>query len=96
MAVGNWTETETKRARHIWAVYQQEHDISERIGQTAGIDPSSGRVWFGESTKDIVAQMETEGVTTPLYFVRVGSEYYLRKVEEGARGENQGLPRKGV
>ena len=79
MAVRDWTETETKRAQDVWAVYQRKHDVSDRIGQTAGIDPASGRVWFGESAKDIVAQMEDEGVTTPLYFTRVGSDHYLRK-----------------
>ena len=79
MAVGSWTETETKRAQHVWARYQREHDVSDRIGQTAGIDPVSWRVWFGESAKDIVAHMEAEGVTTPLYFIRVGSDHYLRK-----------------
>jgi hypothetical protein len=79
MAVGNWTKTETEQARHIWKAYQQEHDVSAQIGQTAGIDPVSGRVWFGKSAKDIVTQMESEGVTTPLYFMRVGSDYYLRK-----------------
>jgi hypothetical protein len=79
MAVGNWTKTETEQARYIWRAYQQEHDVSAQIGQTAGIDPVSGRVWFGKSAKDIVTQMESEGVTTPLYFMRVGSDYYLRK-----------------
>ena len=79
MAVENWTKTETEQARHIWKAYQQEHDVSTQIGQTAGIDPVSRRVWFGKSAKDIVTQMESEGVTTPLYFMRVGSDYYLRK-----------------
>ena len=46
---------------------------------TAGIDPVSGQIWFGASAKDIVAQMEAEGIVTPLYFVRVGTDYYLRK-----------------
>ncbi len=67
MAVGNWTEAETERAHHVWATYQREHDITDRSGQTAGIDPASARVWFGESAKDIVGQMEAEGVAAPLY-----------------------------
>jgi hypothetical protein len=79
MTLNSWTETDTQRARHIWETYQRTHNVSDRLGQTAGIDPASGRVWFGESAKDIVAQMEAEGSSTPLYFVRVGSEYYLRK-----------------
>ena len=79
MVIGNLTKTETEQARHIWDVYQQEHDVSERIGHTAGIDPVSGRVWFGKSAQDIVTQMASEGVTAPLYFIRVGSDHYLRK-----------------
>ena len=79
MAENPWTESDTARARRFWAEYQQRHDISTQIGQTAGIDPVGGRIWFGTSAKDIVAQMEVEGVHTPLYFVRVGADHYLRK-----------------
>jgi hypothetical protein len=79
IAVNTWTERDTERAKEVWAAYQRQHDISERIGQTAGIDPASGQIWFGASAKDIVAQMEAEGRVTPLYFVRVGTDYYLRK-----------------
>ena len=74
-----WTESDTAKARRFWAEYQQQHDVSDRIGQTAGVDPVSGRIWFGASAKDIVAQMEAKGVITPLYFVRVGADHYLRK-----------------
>ena len=79
MVSHHWTDTMTKQAQQLWAVYQQQHDISTRLGQTAGIDPVSGRVWFGESAKTIAAQMQAEGKSVPLYFVRVGSEHYLRK-----------------
>src|SRR5262245_20690831 len=79
MAVNTWTERDTEKAQQVWAAYQRQHDISERIVQTAGIDPASGQIWFGASAKDIVAQMEAEGRVTPLYFVRVGTDYYLRK-----------------
>ncbi len=72
-------DLDTDRARQCWAQYQCQHDVSDRMGQTAGIDPVSGRVWFGASAKDIVTQMEAEGVAVPLYFVRVGSDFYLRK-----------------
>ena len=77
--MNTWTERDTERAQQVWAVYQRQHDISDRIGQTAGIDPVSGRIWFGASAKNIVAQMEAEGIVTPLYFVRVGTDYYLWK-----------------
>ena len=79
IAVNTWTERDTEKAKEVWAAYQRQHDISERIGQTAGIDPASGQIWFGASAKDIVAQMEAEGRVIPLYFVRVGTDYYLRK-----------------
>ena len=74
-----WTDTDTARARQIWAEYQQQHDISDRLGQVAGIDPIGGRIWFGESAKDIVEQMTAEGINTLFYCVRVGFDYYLRK-----------------
>ena len=46
---------------------------------TAGIDPVSGRIWFGPSAKAIVAQLAAEGLTIPLYFLRIGRDVYLRK-----------------
>ncbi len=73
------TDLDTDRARQCWAQYQRQHDVSDRLGQTAGIDPVSGRVWFGASARDIVTQMEAEDAAAPLYFVRVGSDFYLRK-----------------
>jgi hypothetical protein len=79
MAVNAWAERDTEKARQFWAEYQRQHDISERLGQTAGIDPVSGRIWFGASAKDIVVQMEAEGMMIPLYVVRVGTDHYLRK-----------------
>ena len=79
MSDSHSTGLDTARARRCWAQYQQQHDISDQIGQTAGIDPVSGQVWFGASAKDIVAQLETEGMSIPLYFVRVGFDFYLRK-----------------
>ena len=79
MAVSTWTARDTQSAQRLWADYQSQHDVSERMGQTAGIDPVSGRIWFGASAKEIVAQMEAEGVTSPLYFLRIGADHYLRK-----------------
>jgi hypothetical protein len=79
MTVDDWTDADTQKARQFWAEYQRQHDVSDQIGQTAGIDPASGRIWFGASAQDIVAQMDAAGVTTPLYFVRIGFDPYLRK-----------------
>ena len=79
MTVDDWTDVDTRRARQFWAEYQRQHDVSDRRGQTAGIDPASGCIWFGASAQDIVAQMDAAGVATPLYFVRIGFDHYLRK-----------------
>ena len=36
----NWTEADSHKCKQIWVEYQKQHDITERIGQTAGIDPA--------------------------------------------------------
>ena len=79
MPASAWTEADTAKALQIWGEYQRQHDVSSLAGQTAGIDPISGRIWFGESATDIWEQMEAEGIDTPLYYTRVGSDYYVRK-----------------
>ena len=79
MPVVKLTESDTKRAQQIWDEYVSKHDLSNRRGQAAGIDPVSGRIWFGESASDIVDQMDAAGEFVPLFFVRVGQEAYLRK-----------------
>ena len=57
MTQDTWTKTDTEKARQYWEAYQQRHDLSGQQGQTAGIDPASGRIWFGPSAKAIVAQL---------------------------------------
>ena len=79
MSTSLGTGLDTSRAVQVWTEYQSHHDVTEHNGQTAGIDPISGRVWFGESIVDVVQQMETEGIAIPLYYVRVGYDYYFRK-----------------
>jgi hypothetical protein len=79
MTVSQWSEVDSARARQIWAEYQKHHDLSAQRGQTVGIDPISGRLWFGDSAIDIVRQMNAEGIHAPLYFLRVGFDYYIRK-----------------
>jgi hypothetical protein len=79
MAEKTWTEAETAHAQQIWAAYQQQHDVSDRVGQAAGIDPASGRVWFGESAKAIALQRQAEGIDAPFFCVRVGFDHYYRK-----------------
>jgi hypothetical protein len=79
VTVSNWTEADSKKAQEIWSEYRQEHDVSARVGQTAGIDPANGRIWFGESVQDVIAQRDADGSAAPLFLVRVGSETYYRK-----------------
>lgn len=79
MNATEWTDEDTARAMKFWDDYQAAHDVSSLRGQTAGIDPETGRVWFGESLADIVDQMEALGARRPLYFVRIGKDYYYRK-----------------
>ena len=75
----NASEVDVSRAQQIWAEYQHTHDISDLKGQAVGIDPVSGRIWFGESIVDISEQLRAEGIEIPLYFVRAGYDYYYRK-----------------
>ncbi|MEX1042872.1 MAG: hypothetical protein WDZ51_19720 [Pirellulaceae bacterium] len=79
MTVSNWTETDSDRAHKIWADYLHQHDLSDKNGMTAGIDPASRRVWLGDSIQDVVEQRDAEGIDAPLYFMRVGSSTYYRK-----------------
>ena len=79
MQTVQWNPDQTARAKRIWTQYQQTHDLSDRTGQAAGIDPETGEVWFGEDALDIVRQRREKGLDSPLFFERVGSTTYLRK-----------------
>ena len=79
MSLAQWSESDSHKAKQIWLEYQRQHDLSARIGQTAGIDPQSGRIWIGESIPDIVSQRDAEGLDSPLFFERVGFDTYHRK-----------------
>ena len=79
MGRSNWTEADSVKAKQIWAQYQRQHNVSDRVGQTVGIDPQSGQVWFGESIRDIVLQRDADDMKSALFFERVGSETYLIK-----------------
>ncbi len=78
MTVSNWPEADSNRARQIWSGYLQHHDLSGRAGQTAGIDPVSGRVWLGDSIQDVIGQRDANGSDAPLFFMRVGSSTHYR------------------
>ena len=79
MGSSNWTEADSAKAKQIWVQYRQRYNLSSRVGQTVGIDPDSERVWFGESIRDVVSQRDAEGLTSLLFFERIGSETYFDK-----------------
>ena len=74
-----WTEADSAKAKQIWVQYQQQYDLSDRVGQTVGIDPQSGQMWFGESIRDIISRRDAEGLKSLLFFERIGSETYFNK-----------------
>jgi len=82
----DWTEEDTQRALRFWEEYQKTHDVSALTGKAVGIEPKSGRVFFGDSAKEVMLQRQKdEGVWEPLMFLRVGLPYYQRKGRGGSR-----------
>ncbi len=79
MELSQWQEEDSAKVKKIWEEYQRQHDLADRIGQTVGIDPMSGRIWFGHSIQEIVSQRDAEGLASPLFFERVGATSYFRK-----------------
>jgi hypothetical protein len=79
MILSEWTNAESSRAQEIWSEYERQHELADKVGQTAGIDPASGCIWFGGSVQSVVAQRDASGSSAPLYFIRIGSSSYFRK-----------------
>lgn len=79
MQTAHLSNADVAKAQQIWDEYSRLHDVSDRKGEAAGIDPHSGRIWFGESAKDIVSRMDAADEFRPLFFVRIGYPTYLRK-----------------
>lgn len=79
MASSTHPPLDVDRAKEIWAEYQKHHDVSPYKELAAGIEPVSGRVWFGESGLEVRDKMLADGIDAPFYCVRVGYDYYLRK-----------------
>ena len=74
-----WDPADSAKCKQIWDDYQQKHDLTAQHGQTAGIDPKTGRIWFGESIRDVVDQRAAEGLDSPFYLKRVGHQTYHLK-----------------
>lgn len=79
MTVSTWTEADSNRAQELWLEYRQHQNVSINVGQTAGLDPVSGRFWIGDSIQDVIAQRDADGSTAPFFFMRVGSDTNYRK-----------------
>ena len=77
--VASWTDEDTAKCKRIWEAYQKEHDLSDRVGDTAGIDPESGRVWLGSSIIEIVNLRKEQSLDSPLFFERIGYATYYRR-----------------
>ncbi len=80
----HWTQTDSREAKQIWEEYQKQHNLSDRIGQTAGIDPKSERIWFGSSIRDIVLQRNTEGLHYPIFFTILRTFFYKKDRQKSA------------
>ena len=78
-ATAQWTEDDTRKAEAAWAEFQRLNDVSDRHGQVVGIDPRSGRVWFGNDLASVTEAARVDGVDSPLLCLRVGYPYYQRK-----------------
>ena len=79
MSAATMTDDDVKQAEEIWETYQRQHDVSGCKGQTVGIDPGTGHLWFGESIHEVVDRLKAENCFRPLYYVRVGYDHYYRK-----------------
>ncbi len=79
MSGTTWSDADSRKALQIWEDYQKQHDVSARTGEAVGIDPGTGGVWFGESAREIAERLAQQGLTRPLYFLRMGSACYQRK-----------------
>ena len=73
------SDADRQRALHIWEEYQKAHDVSASTGQAVGIDPKSGRLWFGADAREVAAKARADGVSGRLLGIRVGQGFYLRK-----------------
>ena len=82
MTVRSGPSVDVAKAHQIWDEYCRLNDVTTLRDQTAGIEPNSGRIWFGDSAGDVHDKMVADGIDLPAYFVRVGYDYYARK---GAR-----------
>ena len=70
---------DTQRALGFWEEYQKSHDISALHGKAVGIDPKSGRAWFGEDAREVARNAQADGFTSRLLGLRVGERFYVRK-----------------
>lgn len=73
------SEADIVEAKRIWEQYQREHDLTGKQGYAAGIDPKTGEVWIDEDIVDLILLRKSQGLTSPLFFERVGAETFYTK-----------------
>src|SRR5688500_8611642 len=74
------TQAEITRAKAIWADYQRTHDLADRVGHVAGVDPTTGGGWIGRRFDEVATRRSADGFpASPLFLVRIGSPRALRK-----------------
>ncbi len=67
-----WKPDYTERADRFWAEYQKTLGVTDRMGQALGVDPLTGKIWFGTSILDMMDQHKTMQQVSPLFYLRAG------------------------
>lgn len=73
------TKADIVEAQRLWEQYQRVHDLTDKQGHAAGIDPRTGEVWIEEDIVDLILLRKSQGQTNPLFFERVGAETFYTK-----------------
>ena len=79
MLKSDWKPEYTSRSQEIWREYQSHHDLTDQLGHVAAIDPQTGKVWIAKDPIDVTNLVRKEVGSNPVYFVEVGSDYFVRK-----------------
>jgi len=80
MAMSNPSfELDVDTAEHVWAEYEQTHDLGGMENLAVGIDPQTREVFFGESAVAIGERLQVEGRFRPLFYRWVRNASYFHK-----------------
>ena len=75
----SWSDEQIELAKTIWEEYQNEHNLSDQKGRVAGIDPVTREVWIGDDIAEIGKTRREQGLTSQLFFERIGYPTVYRK-----------------